>query len=396
MKKILVSHKNVVEFSNEKVQINGREVTDLDGKTNEQYAYDQARFIYSSILSNHFENLVVLTGAGSSVGIGIDNKVGKTMKELWFCVLEHFKESNFRSLCDKIKFNYPDGDEYGDLEALLSRANVAKEFVDVEQHEIENQNNVEDSIIRIQEIIKRYCSLPLPSNSHHELFLKKITSRKLKYPRTKIFTLNYDTLFEQAASRCGYSVIDGFSFSFPRTFNGKNFDYDIVVRENSRIKNEENYASRVFHLYKPHGSIDWDRDEKKIFKAESPIDPVMIYPKSTKYESSYEQPFFEMMARFQQALRRENVFLISIGFSFYDKHIASIILEALEINPSFSLMVVTLGIESNDNLNRLTHMASQHNNIIVIEERFVDFVEQYPFNEIHREQFGEAYENKPI
>lgn len=208
--------------------------------------------------------------------------------------------------------------------------------------------------------------------------------------------MNYDTLFEQAAGKCGYTIIDGFSYSFPRTFNGKYFDYDIVVRENSRIKNEENYAPRVFHLYKPHGSIDWLKSGDNILKIENAENPLMIYPKSTKYESSYEQPFFEMIARFQQSLRKENVFLISIGFSFYDKHISSIIHEALDINPSFNLMVVTLGIESNKALEKLREKATRNNNVILLEEKFLDFVLHYPFNEVYHEGSENLYENKSI
>lgn len=56
----------------------------------------------------------------------------------------------------------------------------------------------------------------------------------LHYQRAKIFTLNYDLLFEQAAAKGGYVVIDGFSFSMPRTFSGVYFDYDIVVRNRTK------------------------------------------------------------------------------------------------------------------------------------------------------------------
>ncbi|CAG7653343.1 hypothetical protein PAESOLCIP111_06743 [Paenibacillus solanacearum] len=101
-----------------------------------------------------------------------------------------------------------------------------------------------------------------------------------------------------------------------------------------------------------------------------------------------------MIARFQQALRKENVFLLTIGFSFYDKHISSIIHEALEINPSFILMVVTLGIESNDALTKLREIASKNNNVLLIEERFIDLVTNYPFNEVYHDNTGEGYENK--
>lgn len=385
MQQILFSYNYSVHYDSDKVLINGQ-LESHEGSTRE-HAYKKAREIYKSILTNNFENFVILTGAGSSFGIGKDRVIGKTMKELWFAVEEFIGQESLREFCQIIKFEYPGSGQHGDLEALLSRAVIAKEFL---------SKDIEDQIDRIQRQIRTLCCLPLPENSHHELFLKKITARKLKYPRVKLFTTNYDTLFEQAAGKCGYTVIDGFSFSFPRLFNGKNYDYDIVIRENSRIKNEENYAPRVFQLYKPHGSIDWDREGDRIFKTETPIDPVMIYPKSTKYESSYEQPFFEMIARFQQALRNENVFLISIGFSFYDKHISSIIHEALEINPSFTLMVVTLGIENNKAMSKLKEMSTKYNNIILIEEKFTDFVDSYPYNEVYREKEEIKYADQSI
>lgn len=71
----------------------------------------------------------------------------------------------------------------------------------------------------------------------------------------------------------------------------------------------------------------------------------MIFPKDSKYESSYEQPYFEMMSRFQQNLRNENVLLVCIGFSFNDKHLVTAITEALEQNPSFQLIVVNRSID---------------------------------------------------
>jgi hypothetical protein len=377
MKKILISHSNTIEYSEGQVILNGKEVSDLEGKVPKEYAYDKLRSYYSTYLANHFENLIVLTGSGSSYGIGVDDKKGKTMKELWEIVENNLSKENLYRFCEIVKFPYPEDGKSGDLEALLSRAISAQDFVPY---------NVESMVNRIQQIIKEECTLTLPQNSYHEIFLKKLTSRKLKYPRLKIFTLNYDTLFEQAASRCGYTIIDGFSYSYPRRFNGKYFDYDIVVRENSRIKTEENYAPRVFHLYKLHGSLDWEREGDYIKKSEYPSNPVIIYPKYSKFESSYEQPFFEMIARFQQSLRKENVFLITIGFSFYDKHISSIIHEALDINNSINILVVTLDIDSNHNLENLRQKAQKNNNVILIEERYTDFVMNYPFVELYGEK----------
>jgi hypothetical protein len=289
MKKILISHAKTIQYNEDEVHINNTKIDNVEEKNTKDLAYELARSYYKSNLSNHFENFVILTGSGTSFEVGDIGKKGKLMSGLWDSVKQRLKENRLKEICKLVKYPYPKTKEYGDLEALLTKANIAKEFID---------DDIEEVITEIQNNIKHDCTLTLPDNSMHELFLKKITSRKLKYPRVKLFTLNYDTLFEQAAGKCGYTIIDGFSYSFPRTFNGKYFDYDIVVRENSRIKNEENYATRVFHLYKPHGSIDWEKSEGKVIKNETTDNPVMIYPKSTKFESSYEQPFFEMIAKF--------------------------------------------------------------------------------------------------
>src|SRR5690606_29025258 len=97
-------------------------------------------------------------------------------------------------------------------------------------------------------------------------------------------------------------------------FSGRYFDYDIVNRENSRIKQEESFVAKVFHLYKLHGSLNWERKNEDVILSEKTDNPLVIYPASEKYESSYEQPYFEMMSRFQQSLRKENTVLYVIGF----------------------------------------------------------------------------------
>lgn len=187
---------------------------------------------------------------------------------------------------------------------------------------------------------------------------------------------------EQAARKGNYTIIDGFSFSQPRIFSGRYFDYDVVIRDGSRIKNEDNFVPRVFHLYKPHGSVDWEKTENNVFQNKAENIPVenslMIFPQENKYEHSYEQPFFEMMTRFQTALRLKNTTLVVIGFSFGDKHILSMINEALEQNPSFQLIIINYrnaGIYENDTFYK---EAEKRGNIIIVNETFADFVDAYP------------------
>lgn len=356
-----------------KVYIDGYEYKfeDKDKNDKEAYAIQTKRNRYKKFLESQFENFIVLTGAGSSKDVG-----GKLLAELWDETSLKLGEEILKKICELSHYNdkIEGTDDYvKNLEKLLSLANAAKEYVK------DKKIDLDESINEIQKLIKEKCELHLPANSSHEIFLEKITKRKVTLPRAKIFTLNYDTLFEQASRKNNFTVIDGFSFSFPRHFSGRNFDYDIVIRDKSRVKDEDNFVTRVFHLYKPHGSVDWERlKDGTIKQSEKVENALMIYPKDSKYESSYEQPFFEMMSRFQQNLRKENVLLVCIGFSFGDKHIVTAIMEALAQNPSFQLVVVNKGIDTSESFKWLFELAKKHSSIVLIDEKFTDFAEHYP------------------
>lgn len=349
---------------------------------------------YAEFLNNQFENLVVLTGAGSSVGIGKNIQVGEENKErkgrllaqLWDDVKEVISEETLHGLCKLVKYedkfikNEGEEEQYvKNLEKLLSLANISKNYVEHTPAEGKEKIVIEDVIKKIEDVIKTNCTLKLPENAPHSVFIEKITKRKVTLPRAKIFTLNYDTLFEQAGRKKNFTIIDGFSFSHPRTFSGRNFELDIVSRNSSRVKEEDNFIQKVFHLYKPHGSIDWSNEDNQIIQKDEPEKSLMIYPKDSKYESSYEQPYFEMMSRFQQNVRNENTLLICIGFSFNDKHIVTAIVEALEQNPGFQLMVVNKGIDNwSKSFNPIFEAAKIHNNIVLVDEVFEDFAKYYP------------------
>jgi len=346
-----------------------------------QLAHIEKRSHYQKFLSNHFENLIIVSGAGTSVGYG-----GKTMVELWNAVETRLTSTVLENLCKGIGFIGDNADfsnlspEQKDLEKLLSRAHIAKEFI---REYNKKSIDINDLVLTAEKVIQRECKIKLPINAPHEQFLNKITNRKLKDPRAKLFTLNYDTLFEQAAINANFTVIDGFSFSQPRTLSGRNFDYDLIHREKSRIKEEDSFVSKVFHLYKPHGSINWEMTGHNIIINDSTEQPLMIYPKDSKYENSYEQPFFEMMSRFQQNLRKENVLLICIGFSFGDKHIVTAIKEAVTQNPSFRLLIVTRTIRDNGVFNWFIERSKINNNVTIVSEEFKDFTEFYPTSKIY-------------
>jgi hypothetical protein len=364
--------------------------------TNEEkllYAQEEKRKFYRNFLTNHFENLIILSGAGTSMDCD-----GKTMLILWETVSSEITPDVLENLCKAIGFVNETKDfstltnEEKDLEKLLSRANIAKEFI---KEYNGNPINIGETVKKCEEIIHINCKLTLKDDAPHEQFLNKITNRKLKDPRVKLFTLNYDTLFEQAGVKGNFTIIDGFSFSSPRTLSGRNFDYDIVYREKSRITEEESFVPKVFHLYKPHGSTNWefDRSNNTIIINESTNEPLMIFPKDSKYENSYDQPFFEMMSRFQQNLRKDNVLLICLGFSFGDKHIVTAIKEAVTQNPSFRMLIVNRSIRDAQNFKWFLERANLQSNIIIVAEDFKEFTNQYPTSVIYSE--NTANENSP-
>lgn len=336
---------------------------------------------------NEIENLVILSGAGSSVGIGKTN-LGLTMAGLWDKMNEIDKSCLERliKVTKYAKVNEKDEIEseslIKDLEALLSKAGM--------KNSVEENDQLNKDIITAREIIAKYCSLDLPDDAPHASFLNKAVLRPQKFPRVKIFTLNYDTLFEQAAAKEKFTVIDGFTFSSPRTFNGKYFDYDIIETRHNRQDKKDSTIGKLFYLFKMHGSLNWKRNAMEIEQSDSKIaveDRVMIFPQDSKYEHSYEQPYFEMMARFQQSLRIENTLLITIGFSFLDKHISSVILETLKQNPSLHLIVLTFPeVAGNDKvyqqeLHKITELQSR---VTLIAETFKDFTANFPENIAHK------------
>lgn len=355
-----------------------------------ELANNEKRKLYKEFFQKSFKNLVFLSGAGSSMDVG-----GKSMFQLWDIAERkfHVKEkdnvivkSDFKDLCSAINFNY----ETKNLESLLSQIEGVIKFSKESKVKLnDGEKNLLDIRKVIFETIKDECTIPTPSYEAfpHKVLLEKVLQRKQTSPRVKIFTLNYDLLFEDAATIANAIVIDGFSYTFPRTFSGRYFDYDIVQKEGSKLKEEDNFIQRVFHLHKLHGSINWFRNKElgTVEIKENPKElekPLMVYPREAKYEDSYEQPFFEMMARFQRNLRlNDDTLLVCIGYSFNDKHINAAIEEAFNQNPSFRMAVIDPFFDNPNGsklLLELKKTALQSERILMVSETFTDFASHFP------------------
>lgn len=281
------------------------------------------------------ENLVILSGLGTSMCVkGDDGKpLAPTMRNLWDASKAK-AGTDFDAV--KLKVNYTEATE--NIEFLLSRCQMSEK--------LKSDAAVKRFVEETEKLIVEKCRFLKDglSLSVHEAFLRKVARRSTRLPRAKLFTTNYDLCFETAASKARFVVTDGFSHSEPQEFDGSYFNYDFVRRHPDR--ETPDYIPNVFHLYKLHGSLDWQQSGTQIFKVRGAAKPLIIYPRESKFESSYDQPFLEMMAAFQAALRQPNTGLLVIGFGFSDHHIAQPIASAIRSNVSLKAMVVSPSLES--------------------------------------------------
>jgi hypothetical protein len=334
--------------------------------TNDEVKESVSRRLSQRVLD---QNIVCLIGSGVSRGAG-----GPGMDTLWQLAE---KQPNFKHALTKS--GHPA--ESKDIEAFLSRCRMAEQFYG-------RDDALSVFIISVQKAITAACRdflTPTQELPAHSAFLQRLARRPNEAPRILVFTTNYDLCVEQAAGQVGLPVIDGFSHTAPQRFDGKNYDLDFVRRvPNQR---EPSFVEGAFHLYKLHGSVDWIDREGEIIRDSKSEQGVMIFPRDSKYQLSFQHPFLEMMARFQFSLRQPNTTLFALGFGFNDDHLSEPILAALRSNPQFNLVVATRSLEkdsegasANRFLKVLSAFAAESGieNVTLLDATFDQFVPLVP------------------
>jgi hypothetical protein len=287
------------------------------------------RFLNDVLLS---ENLVVLAGLGTTLCLNKPGaeKIAPEMSDLWEAAVQQ-AGSRFEQVMKEVKYSVDSSST--NIEALLSQCQLSQG--------LNPRPEIARFIEETEAVITRTCSFVKSKTELliHENFLRKAARRPTRQPRAKLFTTNYDLCFETAASHARFIVVDGFSHTQPQEFDGSYFAYDFVRRDQDR--DVPDYIPNVMHLYKIHGSIDWERRDGEITKTDQPTKPLIIYPRNSKFEASYEQPFIEMMSRFQLALRQPNTGFLVVGVGFNDAHIYQPIMSAVRANVSLKAVFVS-------------------------------------------------------
>lgn len=310
------------------------------------------------------KNLVVLTGLGTSLCVKADGKSkAPTMGDLWTAVKavidEKANEGHFPKWEQILALVHYKA-ETENIEELLSRCKLAESFI------TDDDLKAVTLFVAAAETVIRDKVDFLSSNEDlqtHKAFLRRLGRRSVRRERLKLFTTNYDRCFEHAATDAGFIVVDGFTFAPPFYFDPLHFGYD-VVRRNVMTDNPD-FIENLFQLYKLHGSIDWQREEgsERIIKTAKADRPLLVYPRSTKYELAFAQPYLEMMSALQRCIRAPETGLLVIGFGFNDNHLSEPILSAIETNLSLKLAVVSPGLEvqstSNPYLQKMSALIDQ-------------------------------------
>lgn len=275
-------------------------------------------------------NVACLIGSGVSIGEG-----GPSMGDLWTVI------QNVDGFDKAIEATGYKGD---DIEAFLTFCQMSQELggnLD------ELAGFVQRAEIRITEECRGF-KVNSPDLDDHVRLLRQLAKSNNGFNRPIVFTTNYDLLIERAAARASLPIIDGFTSHPPYWFDGRSFDIDFVRKvPNQR---EPAFVEGVFHYCKLHGSVNWASREGEVCRQQTDKG-IMIYPRNSKFQASYQQPFLEMMSRFQGFLRKPNATLFVVGFGFNDDHLSEPIVAALRTNPQFNLVVATRSLRKHAGMN---------------------------------------------
>lgn len=319
------------------------------------------------------DEIIFLLGAGVSAEAKIPmssemiNKVEELLKTEW-------KQYEKLYYLVKSAIQYADGiqgryDDNFNIERLF---NVINELVKKEEHPlypfigswnirfneiiVDNDRNEEKGYKKIEEFQKKILTelkewIKLKDKRKANYF-KTLEKFRKEYEPFRIFTLNYDLCIEEVfQSEQSFRIERGFN-------NDRKWDYKKFSEY------DESETPDIF-LYKLHGSIDWERDEKT--KEVSYIDGIAKSPElifGTAYKLQYVDPFLFLFSEFRHYSLRAKLIII-IGYGFGDEHINGIVAQALKQDDTRKILLIS---KSKDEKTVAKKLNLENTNQIIIEK----------------------------
>ncbi|MGN7870020.1 SIR2 family protein [Paracoccus sp. 22332] len=347
----------------------------------------QGRIRLQALISEwlRMENLVVLTGSGTSVSAG-----GKTMANLETAVFKTIEAlsdipASIRPIIEARRLSVDlaplDGDPIG-FEAWLSFIANALFVAEAPGSPFSavtwpstptpTAADLRWFVDRLRMTIFAECALSLPDTgpaaspatiAPQLAFLSKLVARDSNLGRTHLFTLNYDTLFEQALELLGIQYFDGFTGRAAARFDPSVYGLDIYY-PGEVAEGRVRRFDKFLHFYKLHGSIHWFEQGSEMrarhpdltpFQSYASLTPaqkasalidlagktssVGILPTANKFAQTLTMPYAHLFRSLQVRLGIPQTFLLVLGYGFGDDHVSRIIENAL-MNPSLVMLVI--------------------------------------------------------
>ncbi|WP_245294794.1 SIR2 family protein [Rhizobium rhizosphaerae] len=194
-------------------------------------------------------------------------------------------------------------------------------------------------------------------------FLSKLVARDSNLGRTHLFTLNYDTLFEQALELLGIQYFDGFTGRAAARFDPSVYGLDIYY-PGEVAEGRVRRFGKFLHFYKLHSSIHWFEQGNEMRARHPDLAPFQKYaslmpaqkaavlfdlagktpslgilPTANKLAQTLTMPYAHLFRSLQVRLGIPRTFLLVLGYGFGDDHVSRVIENAL-MNPSLVMLVI--------------------------------------------------------
>lgn len=378
------------------------------------------------------ENVVVLTAAGCSVGAGGRLMAGPPANNLECLVLDAIEQCPLsKDAIAMLEWKRGQRLGQGNFEEWLSYLFNASSLSNADHSPIDTVTWKRDTVTwksnnacegsepltlseederalcgYIERAIYAECALQIDRgeltgstssrSSGHIPFLAKLIARDTNLGRTHLFTLNYDTLFEQALEELGIQYFDGFSGKTTARFDPAVYGLDIYY-PGDVAEGRVRRFDKFLQYYKLHGSLHWYLDEDRTYRAQHrdlafakeyrcadsatkatklqsqeyrKIRSFGILPTSQKFTQTLDMPYAHLFRLFHARLNQPQTFLMVLGYGFGDDHVTRIIETAL-MNPSLVMLVVEPNPASQI-VERITRYQSLGQRAFVLTERIDD------------------------
>lgn len=292
--------------SSEWKSLEGEEGNEESKRLAQQNQEELRNILLSSLQMQH---LVVLAGSGCSMEAG-----GPSMSDLWNKIIEKTPSDDAKKAVESVGHDINNKN----IEVLLSRIEAMLALNEEKALRTFLNNSKSKILKRCSEFLDNDEKLEA-----HKTFIHRLSRRRSRDQRLKIFTTNYDLCFERAASMLGEEV------------------------------------------------------------SPKPDEACMIYPAAGKYQQSFRQPHLEFIAQYLAAVREPNSCIIVVGFGFNDDHLSAPLLSAVSSNPHLRLIVVDPSLQKNltsenDHWRRLGELSAQGEDVWLISASFGYFAQLIP------------------